>query len=112
MVLLVLEKVSYTRRLSILSKKSSSQIFSTSHEGSAALLITFLDNVHVIKQTKISWKKNSKKRPLSNILTSEISGEPNKGLRVQLRQSRNQRGDIGPVHFIYRLSYITAPKSA
>jgi len=47
----------YTQRPAILSKNSFSQRISASHEGSTALLITFLDNVRVIKQTKISWKK-------------------------------------------------------
>lgn len=41
-----------------------------------------------------------------------MSGCPNKGLRAQLRQSRNWRGSAGPVHFTWSLSSIRVPKSA
>lgn len=58
----LLGKVLYTHRPVILSKNSFSQRISASHEGSTALLITFLDNALVIKQTKISWKKNFKEK--------------------------------------------------
>lgn len=57
-------------------------------------------------------EKNFKEKATFQHPDNEMSGCPNKGLRAQLRQSRNWRGSAGPVHFTWSLSSIRAPKSA